>query len=354
MKLAALALLLAQLSGGPFDRLPIDPGAAVAVAPQGMLVAWSEIQPGRPYAVMQVGLIDFDGNWISPVRTLAPRNNLHASSPAIATDGERFFVAWVDRKGSSFQPVSVSGALVGPNGEQISETFDLSDAVTGSPSIVWDGLFFSSYGALSFTITPFGAIQRTASAAVAGRVPFATPEANGWVDWRDVPSRTVCIPVGMWLPCGPSPVNYGLDWAIVSERGIHTGGVAEGFYNAGKPAILASGDDLLIIWSDTKSLKALPIIDGRMGPFFRSEESGVAVEPSAAEKLVVFESGGDIWGVPIVDGRQFGKLFRISRAKERETAPRVYLVGPNRYLVTWVVNRDRLGTRLAGQFVTIE
>lgn len=351
MKIAAFAFLLAQFSYGPFTPGPRDHSFAVGVAPQGMLVAWSETPAGGGFSVIHAGLIDFEGQWISPVRTLTPlAPDNHVTTPVIATDGERFFVAWLERDRYSWLPAKVAGALVDTNGEQIGATYTLGRANDGVPSVVWDGLQFKVYSETSYVITPLGAATKTISGPVAHRVPFANPDAHGWVDWFE----------GRQFQCGfgcfgnvPSRLTYTVEWAIVSTKWIRSGSFTELGYHAGRPAVLANAEDLLVIWRSERQLVALPIVDSHALRLFRKGFAHDISLPVAAEKLIVVESGGDLWGVPVVDGPKFGDVFRITESEEWETQPRVYLVGPNRYFVTWVLDRSPAAVRLGGQFVTI-
>lgn len=349
---AVIALLAAQLSYGPFVSGPRDHSFAVSVAPHGMLVAWSEIPENETYAAIHVGLIDFDGQLISPIRTLAPfATEVHVTSPQIATDGERFFVIWIERDRSSWLPARVAGTIVDSSGAPFGNTINLGRAGEGTPALVWNGLTFRVDFQASHSVTPHGVATRLPGEPATQRVPFATPEANGWVDWSD----------GRAMPCYMGPGCYGhpgtqvyqLQWTVLSSNWFRTGAHNETGYVGGRPAVLAQEDDLLVIWRDPRGLLGMPIVDGRAQRTFRLTLTRQPSEPAAAESLVVFETGGDIYGVPIVEGRAFGEPFAITTTKEFETLPRVYLVGPNRYLVTWVADRIPSRTYLGAEFVTL-
>lgn len=352
--LAATASAQDDLSYGPFRPAPRDHSFAVGVAPHGLLVAWSEIDPGSDFGTIHTGLFDFDGKLVSPVHTLLPSSaGSHATTPAVATDGERFFVAWLELDRSTWQPSRVAGAVVDRTGVQLSGTLDLGRAIEGSPMLTWDGLAFRVYGNSSYTVSPDGVVTKMNSQPVRRRVPFATPDAHGWVDWTS--GRAFSCWMGPGCYGNPGRYTYTLDWAVVSHNWIRTGSYRDFDYLTGKPAVLPRGDDFLAIWTDGKTLFGLPVVDGISQRPFRMARNlpHDLSEPAAAESLVVYEMAGDIYGVVIHDGARFGEPFPITSDTRREELPRVYLVGPHRYLVTYVIERDPAGLRMGGRFVTV-
>lgn len=340
MGMATVLALLITFTPGPRDH-----SHAVAVAPHGMLLAWSAVDPVTAHSVIHVALLDHDAQFLSPIRTLAPIYlDAHSTTPVIATDGHRFFVAWVERDRARWDPWRVSGALVDSNGEQLGPTLNLGAAGDAPPALAWNGVDFRYHGATSYAISADGVAQKIPSPPVPRRVQFATAEANGWVDWSNTAAGVRC---GFsW--CAPTTPSFTVTWAVISYDWIRTGRFDEQGYSGGRPAVIANGDDITVIWTDLRGLVALPVVDGRAQKVFRLATR--AKNPAAAESLVVFESGGDIYG-SFIDGTSFGAPFPITTSKQWEEKPRVDLVGPNRYFVSWLVERDPGGTRINGTFV---
>jgi hypothetical protein len=84
-----------ELTYGPFEPGPRDRSFTVAAAPHGMLLAWSELDPETKLASIRTGLLDFDAQLTGPIHTIPTAvPSLHATTPAVATNGTSFFVAW--------------------------------------------------------------------------------------------------------------------------------------------------------------------------------------------------------------------------------------------------------------------
>lgn len=357
---AAHLLLLVLATGAAAQTItygPFEPGArdrsfAVGVAPHGLLFTWSEIDRGSHLALIHTALYDFDGNLAGPIHTLpAITRNAHAASPVIATDGTGFFIGWIERNRYSDVPVQVAGALVDGEGQLIGESHSYGQPMAGASSLnlIWDGLTYRLYGGETYYIAPDGnAVRR---GFIEQRVPFATPDANGWIEWRSEPRRTSCP----FFLCGGfpavTPAAYTLDWAIVTRDWIRTGTHRETNYEAVAPVVVAHDDDLLVVWGSPIGLRALRIEDGEeKNTFGLTEEKNVL--PFISESLVVFEREFSIYGT-VITGDQFGPVFPISDGEEFDTTPRAYLVGENRYLVTFAREGDGRDISLVARFVTV-
>lgn len=362
---SALLLLFAVSAGGqtvdpnettygPFKPGPRDRAAAVAVAPHGMLMAWSEIEPGSRVATMHTALFDFDAKLAGPIHTLpATRPNVHATTPAIATDGSRFFVAWLERGRFSELAENVAGVLVDGNGTPLRGTESFGEAVAGAPSLVWNGVDYRLFGAANHSISTDGEIAVVSYGVAPQRVPFASPYGNGWIDWSNERGRPQCF---TW--CGGMPVSpnlYLLDYAIVTHDWIRTGRIRDtGHLGFGPPAIEPAGDDLLVVWSTPAGLKAQWIIDGEPARSFTANDpklSGASI--SMAGSLIVFDFGFDIYGVT-VNGDSFGDIFPISAGDHFDSQPRVHRLGQRRYLVTYVRDGEGPEVSIVNRFVELE
>jgi hypothetical protein len=326
-----------ELTYGPFLPGPRDTSFSVAVAPHGLLLAWSEADSETGLASIRTGLLNHDAQLIGSIHTISPaNNNRSATTPVVATNGESFFVAWIERDASSYTPRGVAGVLTDATGQpgETSRVIGPPPESDTSPALVWDGIGYRVH-------------------AAPRRVPFATPQANGWVDWTPVPSRSNCVWSCRWPPTYTKP-EYILDWAILTRDWIRTGRQQEIGYTSRAPAIIATGDDLLVIWSTDGGLKAMRIVDGELSTTFRLEHYLAARSaPAMAGSLVVFAQNGDIFG-SVINGDTFGAPFEISTGESADDLPRVFQVSANRYLVTYVRADISPTVKLAGRFVTIE
>lgn len=334
-RLALLALLLSaslgaqtvdsnELTYGPFAPGPRDASFSVAVAPHGMLLAWSEADPDTGLASIHTGLLNHEAQLIGSIHTIAPANaNRSATTPVVATNGESFFVAWVERDAYTYAPHGVAGVLTDASGRPVEASRGMGPPPrpNAAPALVWDGIGYRVHDATR-------------------RVPFATPEANGWVDWSDD-----CV----W--CRFHSARYQLDWTVITPEWIRTGSTFDFDYASPAPAVTATGNDLLIVWSTNSGLKAFRVIDGRADDaFFLHSRDAAGSAPSMAGSLVVFAQGGDVFG-SIVTGDTFGAPFPISTGPELDKLPRVYAVGDNRYLVTYIRETHPSAVSLVGRFV---
>lgn len=293
---------------GPFVPGPRDPSFSVAVAPHGMLLAWSEVDPGTGLAVIHTALLDLDARAVAPIRKIAPfRGSYPATNPQVVTNGDTFFLTWLERDRYNYKPRGISGVTLDAAGEPTSQA------------------------------RGFGAVSESPR-----RVPFATPQANGWVDWSDD-----CV----W--CRHHDARYQLDWTVITSEWIRTGSRIDFDYAGSAPAVTAAGNDLLIVWSTDTGLKAFRVTDGKAeDAFLLHHPDAAGTAPSMADSFVVFARGGDVYG-SIITGDEFGPPFPISTGPALDDLPRVYAVGGNRYLVTYVRETHPAAVSLAGRFVSL-
>lgn len=318
---AALVLLLLTIHAnagettfGPFVTGPRDPSFAVAFGSEGMLAAWSQLDPASNVALIHTALFDLDGNRIGPIHKLPTVGlGVPATSPAITTDGTSFFVAWIERDPYRYSGRSDAGVFTDGTGQPIEKPRRLGAASTVTPAVIWDGVEFRFH-------------------EKSQRVPFATPWVNGWVDWASYQPPIHC---GMTCYGPPERPLYILHWSVISHDWIRSGKFQARGYLAAGPAVTAQEDDLLLVWSSPSGLEALRIVDGFAGTTFSLPNPIAAdVTPAMAGSLVVFEKKNDIYG-SIVDGDRFIQPFVITDTEEHEGSPRVYQIGERRYLVTY-------------------
>jgi hypothetical protein len=356
---AALALFVciearAEVVYGPFEPGPRD-RAAVAVAAHGMLVAWSEIDPGSRVATIHTALHDFDARRIGPVHTLpSTRANVHASTPSIATDGSRFFVAWLERDRHATTPRDVAGALVDGNGMPLRGSEGFGAAVAGAPSLIWNGLEYRLFGTGNHAVSADGAVRIVSFGVTPQRVPFANPDANGWIDWSNERVRPIQPPCISFCGGGfPPRPEYGLDYAILTGEWIRSGRLRYNGSFGSAPVVAANENDLLVLWTDPQGLQAQRIDDGEAGAAFNLADKRLADNVlSMAGSLIVFEYQYDIYGVQLT-GSAFGQVFPISNgADDFDTLPLVTVAGPDRYLVTFLREGGSRNAQLIHRFIT--
>ena len=339
---------------GPVKPGPRDRSGAVAVAPHGLLMAWSEIEPGSRVATLHTALFDFDAKLAGPIHTLpATRANVHATTPVIATDGARFFVAWLERNRFSELAENVAGTLVDSEGAPLRGTESFGEAVSGTPSLVWNGVDYRLFGAMNHSISTDGDVKIVSFGVSPQRVPFASPWGNGWIDWSNERGRPICFSWCAGLPL-VSPNLYFLDYAILTYDWIKSGRIREtGHLGFGPPAVEPIEDDLLLVWSTPAGLKAQRILDGEPAQtFIKNHPTLAAATFTMAGSLIVFDNGYDVFGVT-VNGDAFGEIFPISTGEPFDSQPKVYRLGDKRYLVTYVRDGEGPQVSLVSRFVDL-
>lgn len=364
--IAALALCACTAAGaqtvvtpevvyGPFEPGPRARAAvAVAVAGHGMLAAWSEIDPGSRVATIHTALLDFDARRIGPVHTLpSTQANVHASTPVVATDGSQFFVAWHERDRHATVPRDVAGVLADGTGMPLRGSEGFGAAVTGTPSLIWNGLDYRLFGTGNHAVSPGGAVRIDSFGVTPQRVPFANPDANGWIDWSN--ERVSAIPFPCFSFCGggfPQRPSYVLDYAILTGEWIRTGRLRYTGSFGTAPVVAANEHDLVVLWTNPQGLQAQRIDDGEAGATFSLSDPRIAdAVLSMAGSLIVFEYQYDIYGV-LLRGGTFGPIFPISSgADDFDTLPSVTVAGPDRYLVTFLREAESRNVQLVHRFL---
>jgi hypothetical protein len=343
---AATVLLVVQFAYGPFQPAPGDQSFNVAVIENRMLLAWSEVPKRTKHSAIHVALLDSEAQFVSaPYRIERVDPDANATGPVIATDGERFFVAWTEGD-------HVAGVIIDETGVPATMPRRYGLAVPGGPSVIWDGAAFRLFGDASYAVFSDGTSEKLHLAPTPQRIAFANGKALGWVDWNLITSRGV-------VHCGMNPSMcifgttyfYRLDWAIVTPEWITTGERQDSMYPGDKPAVAADGEDVLIVWPAIGGLRSLRIEDGVPQPHVDFLNRRIYGLPSAAGSLVVYEQDGDVYGVRAFKD-QFGTPFLIAKTGSAHGGPRVYAASLNRYLVVYQGKRD-FGYHLFGRLVTL-
>jgi hypothetical protein len=297
--------------------------------------------------------LNFDGLLAGPVNTLpTSREKVHATKPAIAADGTSFFVAWLETYRFNSNEREIAGVLTDGDGKAIAAPVNLGLAVEGAPALVWNGLEYRLFASASYGIGLDGAARIIHFGDASRRVPFATPDANGWIDWSNELPRPACSPFLFFCGLSPQiPAAYNLDFTVVTPDWIRTGRLREQSYNATEPALVASERDLLLLWTTPQGFKGARLAGGEtVRTFTLADPRAAETRPALAGSLAIFSRDGDVFGLP-VEGDSFGSVFAISSGEPWDSEPRVYPAGENRYLVVYVREDEGDSVTLATRIV---
>jgi len=233
------------------DALNWQLNPSVAFDGTNYLVVWEDNRngPSDIYGtrVNQRGVV-IDSSGIS-ISTVADRQG----SPAVAFDGENYFVVWEDKRNGSFDiygtRVNQSGTILDPDGVPISraENNQKSPSITFDDEnylVVWQDKRNGSYDIYCTRVSKTGIIFDTNGAAIStddGDQVLPTLAANGrycFVVWSEP------------LPTGRLTYSSKLYGARIDQSGnvIDTTGIYF-FEIVGKPKIIYTGTKYLIIWS---------------------------------------------------------------------------------------------------------
>jgi hypothetical protein len=288
-------------------------------------------------------------------------------SPAIASDGTDFLVAWQDyRDGSGYG--DIYGARVTQQGAVLDPAaFVISHAANGQlyPALAFDGTNYlvvwvdvrggggwDIYGA---RVTPQGTVLDTAGLVVSQsefsqcHPVLAFDGTNYLVVWYD------------WRPYGTTPRIYG---ARVTPQGtvLDTAGfaISQSQGDQYRPAVASDGTNFLVVWTDWRSSSG-NVYGARVtqqGTVLDPVGLNISQAPSGYSSqalcfdgtnfLVVWDDhrneiyGGDIYGARVTpQGAVLDSAgFVITQAANAQRFPSVAFDGAN-FLVAW---RDRRGS----------
>jgi hypothetical protein len=333
-------LLLLQIVGaeqtyGPFSRPAIDSSFALAVARNGVIAAWSELDAASGHARIRTGFIDASGR-LTPVATMpAIDANADAIAPSLATDGTTFYLTQIEAGAKQ----AIIGIALDANGRASAAPRSLIAGYTWTPnvppsiSLGWNG---SSYvmTAVSrmYTFARDGTLlsdTATATLTWAG----VTPQAFTTATWRPGP---LVPPPGCILFCSVFATRkQELSWTSGTRSGI----LVPDARRVGNFAVIAGNrSESLIAWTATDGIAYL-IIDNRS---IRDAFFPAIVEPthepalacSSEQCLLAYATAlGDVYGLLIDAGKaDTPKPFAIATSGRKESRPEVVVV-PNGFLV---------------------
>jgi hypothetical protein len=336
--LLALILVVSPVeqSYGPYTRPAHGGDAVVAPAHGGALLAWSEASRIR------FALLDSHAQLISEIHELPASTSRAAdTAPAVAFDGETFFIAWNERIGESDQTWGIladsAGTPIGtPRPYGWSGLFLLDPAL----HLVWDGTSYRMWnGRDAFVISRDG----TAVSTVASRMPQSVTAANGRLATTDGVTTAWCLHGG----CAPFIVT----WTIAGiEKGFEPISVTG---SRSPVTITPAGDAFALAWLYT-DLIAYMTTHGP--PHYYLARPDIEFAPGFAcdeeDCVLAYSQSNDVHALVFPIDRLPGPEQLTIAASERiERAPRVFVIAPGRFLVTYRSDGAD-GARMNGRLVT--
>ena len=310
-----------------------------------MLLAWSEIAAGSDLARIHIGLLDNDARLISAITALdAAGSGRHATDPVVATNGDGFFAAWIEREAIGYEPRFVAGVRLDASGLPVGRVTRYGAAAHTPPLLLWDGGAYRLWaGPFVHQIAPEGSSSSSTSTATP-QFGFASDDGLALVYWQNVPP---CV----FYRCGINP-SFELKWTLMTGKRSQSGHIWEYGYESDPPAVAGDAGEFLIVWRYPMGLRAMRVTAGRGGGTFdRRFDNGAAATPvmafDGAEYLLVFRQRRDLFGILLGDEDEIGEPFPITFSSVEESDVRVFAVARGRFLVAYTTGDDRL----AGRFV---
>jgi hypothetical protein len=333
-------LLLLQIVGveqtyGPFPRPAIDSPFAMAVARNGVLVAWSEVDAASGHARIRTGFIDASGR-LTPVATMpAIDANADTIAPSLATDGTTFYLTQIEAGAKQ----AIIGIPLDANGRTSAAPRSLIAGYTRTPevptsiSLDWNG---ASYVVMAvsrmYTLARDGALLSDTSTTTSTWAAV-TPQALTTATWRPGP---LIPPPGCIMFCSAFATRrQELSWTSGTRTGVFIPEVRR----VGTSAVIAGNrSESLIAWTATDGIAYL-IIDNRSPrdiafPAIVDPTQEPALACNDEQCLLAYATvAGDVYGLMIDAGHaEMPKPLAIATSGRKESRPEVVVV-PNGFLV---------------------
>lgn len=334
-----LALLLTVEQGyGPYAR-PLNGGdAAVAPARGGALLAWSEENRIR------TGWLDSRGQLASEVHTLPVQTSRSSAiAPAAASDGNLFFVAWVEIE-SGLQ--RTMGVIVARDGAPLGEPRQYGKALAIASNdftmhLVWDGNAYRLWG--GGKVSTIDRAGNVLAAVDLAQMPSGADASNG-VDATS--SSRVAL-----LHCGFS-------WCTWDSRVTWTIGAKSDYLQLQQvsgpvtvpsttqavralplpPTVVADARERFIIaWPAREGIRYLIPGEGSNSVSASPDTStrpGLACDDTRC--VIAYSQSGDVQAFAFEIDRLFGaELLTIAATERTERTPQVHALGNQRFLVLY-------------------
>lgn len=343
-----------EQSYGPYDAPVSGREPALAASKHGVLLAWSEVDSTTRVAEIRAGLLDFDGRLVSAITTL-PKYlpGSRATNPVVATDGEGFLVSWIEQQ--SLQ--RVAGVTLDARGQPNSQAhaFGIYYYTGGAIKAVWNGSSYLLWAnrALS-NINPDGTFT-TAYEIVPPPLLYASNRTLVGIDYftQDLAYR---CGFGIGHGCQWFYPLLQLKWTIVQpDRTLY----GQQDYDLYAQGLTVAGDErmMAVAWSTNNVVKGVRIIDNKPGRLFTVTGSKGLTSSMAFDGehwLVVYEHQGDLFGAFVDRDSDTATPFPIAASERAETGAHAHVLGPGRFLVSYLSDGVQHDTRFAGRLVLTE
>ena len=359
MRLLALLLFTTTLSAqwvspieqsyGPYLAPATDEGPALVASRNGVLLAWSELDPFTRIPEIRVGILDFDGRLTGAITRLPTYQPVaEARSPVVATNGETFAVAWREP-----EPHRRSAAVaLDSQGAPVAEPlpFANSNLPGTSPLLFWNGEAYQING-LAFDPTGRLVYPRW---NVPAYVRYSAGDTLVGMNWTSAPSRYQCGVAGHG--CAWTDPEFVVTWELAPGKS----GSKRYRYSSDSRAVTAGdADEMAIVWRSPTALAGIRVVDGDYHSKFTIVEDPAAPEPDGiafdGERwLVVFTRDGDVWGAFVDRTAKDFVPFPIASTERVEWQAGAIALAPGRFLVSYSSDLGGDDHRFAGRIVLTE
>jgi hypothetical protein len=324
----ALALIASEQSYGPYTRPTLGADAAVAPARGGALVAWSEANR------IHVGMLDAYARLGETTHVLpATTARAIALGPAAASNGRRFFVAWIELGVGAER---VLGMFIDAVGSPLGAPRQYGQAVPVGTNefttrVVWDGAAYRLWA--SGDLLTIDTDGRVLASAFVGTMPHGVAARNGVIGTSRLNATLGC---GFSL-CSRS---YSLVWTAGSATGSllvwSSGAFGPSLQQPpiSTSSIAAAEGRFAIAWASPNGLNYFFTGDGTS---FVSASPETGIRPGIAcddsQCIIAYGQSGDVHAFAFPIDRLAGpELLTVAASERTERAPQVYALGPGRFL----------------------
>jgi hypothetical protein len=348
--LLAAVLLLSEQSHGPYAR-PLNGGQPAAAASRsGIVLAWSEENRIR------VGALDARGRLSAPVESLPARTARSvAVAPAVASDGDSYYVVWVEHEGGLQRAMGVQldrhGVPIGAprqHGRLLGVTSN-----DFALRLVWDGTVYRMWG--GGKVSSFASNGDVLTAVDSIHIPSGVAAANGIVATSD--SRISLVGCGFSWCTWESRVLWTISGKTDSTRiATATGPATQGRDLPLPPTNLAAAQDGFVVsWPDRGGILYHSTRRGTNSVYADPDKSvrpGIACDDT--DCVIAFGQSNDVHAFSVaIDGLTSGQLVTVAATERIERAPQAHALGDGAFLVLYPSDGAD-GTRLSWRILRTE